>query len=323
MKKTIIILLFTVLSTIAFTQSNIPNGSLENWYNVVVNTNLNFDQPGVGASDNWITTLNELATIAPPIGPGPVTAFKTTDAHSGTYACKLVSQNFILVPNDVFIPGMLGTAKINMITSSAILGRHCDGCRPVSLSGWYKYEPVNGDSATAVILVSKWNPSTHKRDTIGYGRFIQKEVVSTYTQFTVNVNYRSSDTPDSLTILTISSGAFNVVNFMQSHGQVGSTMYVDELMLEYPAGIQQSLMPEVLVSTYPNPASSQIKFDLSKQVAGSSVEIYNMEGKMVTLFAMELKSRIITVASLPDGLYFYRLISGNQILNTGSFIVKK
>ncbi|MEI6900166.1 MAG: T9SS type A sorting domain-containing protein [Bacteroidota bacterium] len=323
MKKAIIIVFCTFLAEIGFTQSNIPNGFLENWYNTVVNANLNFDQPGVGPDDNWITTLNELATIAPPIGPGPVTAFRTTDTHSGTYACKLVSQNFILVPTDVFIPGMLGTAKLNMTSSNAILGRHCEGCRPLSLSGWYKYEPVNGDSATVVILLSKWNPSTHKRDTIGYGRFFQKQAVSEYTQFTLPVNYRNNNAPDSITILTISSGGFNVVNFMQSHGQVGSTMYIDDLMLEYPAGIRQNLMPDVMVSVYPNPTSNNLHVELTMDVVNGLFQVYNMEGRMMTSLSLESKTGTLTVSSFPAGTYLYKLVSGKEVLNTGSFIVKR
>ena len=323
MKKIIFIVFCTILSTIAFTQSNIPNGNLENWYNIVVNDTLNFDQPGVGPSDNWLTTLNELAAIAAPIGPGPVSAYKTTDTHSGNYACKLVSQNFILVPNDVFIPGMLGTTKIHITTSNAALGRTCPGCRPLNLSGWYKYQPVNGDSATAVILLSKWNTTAHKRDTIGYGKLVQKEVVSSYTQFIVPVNYRNSDSPDSLTVLAISSGAFNVINFMHSQGQVGSTMYVDDLTIEYPAGIQQNLMSDVNVSVYPNPASDQVTLTLSERIEKGFVEVFSLDGKQIGTYGINGLNAIIPVYSFTNGTYFFKLRQENQIVNTGSFIIKK
>ena len=107
MNKITLFIMLVCIAGSSFAQSTIPNGSLENWYNIVVSGSLNYDQPGTGPTDNWITTLNELASIAAPVGPGPVTAFKSTDVYSGTYACKLVSGNFLLNPTDVFIPGML------------------------------------------------------------------------------------------------------------------------------------------------------------------------------------------------------------------------
>jgi hypothetical protein len=306
------------------TEFVIPNGNLENWYNVVVNPTLNYDDPGTGPTDNWLGTLNSLALVPPTAwGPGPVTVFKTTDKYSGTYAAKAVSNIFPLGPVTVFIPGMIGTAIMDNAGLRALMGKPCPDCKPLRFKGYYKFEPVNGDSCVALILLSKWNATAKKRDTIGYGKMVQHNAVSTYTKFEIPVNYTGSGIVDSITVLVISSAGINVVDFMGSVGQVGSTMYVDELTLDYTAGIQQVLMPEVAVNAYPNPASDILHIDLSKAVKDGSFEIYNSTGKLVGSYGLSSSGNTIPVYSLVNGAYYYRLVSGKELLNTGSFVIKK
>jgi hypothetical protein len=331
MKHLLTFVLLALAMNSAFSQSNIlkenvqiPNGDFENWYHVVVNPTLEYDDIGTGPTDNWTATLNSLAAV-PPIagGPGPVTVFKSTDKYAGNYAAKAVSANFPLGPVTIFIPGMIGTAQMDMVGVRALLGKPCADCKPSHFKGYYKFEPVNGDSCAAVILLSKWNTVTKKRDTIGYGKMVQHNAVSTYTQFDITVNYTGSGTVDTMTMLVVSSGGFNVVNFLGSVGQVGSTMYVDNLTLDYPSGIQQVLMPEVAVSVYPNPASDILHIDLSKEVKAGSFEVYTSSGKLAGSYSVSQKSNTIPVYSLVNGLYYFRLVSGTELLNTGSFVVNR
>jgi hypothetical protein len=331
MKQLFTLFLFAFAMNMAYTQTSmpkdniaIPNGGMENWYNVPVNATLNYDDLGTGPTDNWISTLNSLAMIPPlAYGPGPVTVFKTTDKYAGTYAAKSVSANFPLGPVTVFIPGMIGTAVMETTGVRAILGKPCPDCKPSHFKGYYKFEPVNGDSCTAVILVSKWNTTSKKRDTIGYGKMVQRTAVSSYTEFDIPVTYTGQGVVDTMTLLVVSSAGFNVVNFMGSTGQVGSTMYVDNLTLDYPSGIQQVLMPEVSVTAYPNPASDILHIDLSKQVKDGSLEVYNVTGKLVGTYGVSQTENTIPVYSMPDGTYYFRLVSGKELVNTGSFMIKK
>jgi hypothetical protein len=326
MRKLVLSVIALFILTAGFAQSNISNGDLENWYTVPVSGTLEYMQPGTGPADNYLTSLNELASIPPPIGPGPVTVFRTDDAHSGTYAAKLVSANFPLIPSDVFIPGMIGTCQMMMTENRAKLGRQCEGCRPVKFTGWYKSMPVGGDSTTAVALVSKWNAETKHRDTIGFGSAVFHGTVDTYTQFEVILHYTypaSSLASDSLTLLCVSSGGFSAVNFMGGVGEIGSTMYVDELMLEYPAGIQQSLMPEVTVKTWPNPATEVLNVELSREVKGGVIEVMQADGKIAGSFTVTGLRASLPVQSLVNGTYYYRLLEGKSVFSTGSFIIRK
>ena len=329
MKQFILFVIFGLAVNSAFTQSKqsndnftIPNGDFENWYNVVVNPSVNYDEIGTGPTDNWMGTLNSLAAVPPTAGgPGPVTIFKTTDKHSGTYAAKAVSAEFPLGPVTIFIPGMVGTAVMDMTGVRALLGKPCQDCKPSRLKGYYKFEPVGGDSCAVVILLSKWNATAKKRDTIGYGQMIQRNAVSTYTEFDIPINYSSSGSVDTMTMLVVSSAGFNVINFMGSKGKVGSTMYVDDLMLDYPSGIQQVLMPEVAVNTYPVPASGTLHVDLSKEVKNGVFEVYSSAGKLVGTFAVSSRNNSIPVTGLISGSYYFRLTSGKDLLNSGTFVI--
>ncbi|MEI7895472.1 MAG: T9SS type A sorting domain-containing protein [bacterium] len=324
MKHFITFVLLSLALNSAFSQSNITNGDFENWHNVVVNPTLNYEDIGTTPADNWMSTLNSLAAVPPTAGgPGPVTVFKTTDKYSGTFAAKGISANFPLGPVTIFIPGMIGTAVMDMVGVKAILGKPCAGCKPLRFKGYYKFEPVNGDSCVAVILLSKWNATAKKRDTIGLGKMVQHSAVSTYTQFDIPVTYTGTGVVDSMTMLVVSSAGFNVVNFTGSVGQAGNTMYVDALSLEYPNGIEQVLMPEVAVKVYPNPASDVLHIDLSAEVKNSSFEVYNTAGKLVGTYGISQTTSTIPVYSLVNGAYYFRLVSGKDLLNTGSFVIKK
>lgn len=322
MRKIFALILFAFISIGGFTQS-IPNGDLEKWDSLHSETTTAWWRQPSFVGINWLGTLNSLVGLGVTSGgPGPETVFRTTDAYSGTYAAKLVTGHLIFGISTIRIPGMLGTAVMDFKGVRALLGNPCPGCKPLHFKGFYKFEPVNGDSCAVVVVVSKWNSSTHKRDTISYGKMVEHSAVNTYTPFDIALDYTVSTVPDSLTFLMVSSAGFNVVNFMGGVGQDGSTMYVDEVSLEYPAGIVQSLMPDVGIKVYPNPASEKITVELSEKVDNGRLEVYTIEGKSVGTYNMNEVKTNISVKSLSAGTYYFKLMERNHLLNTGTFIIK-
>ena len=316
---TLVALAFVITS--GFAQS-IYNGDLEKWDSLhSTTTSAYWFQPSY-QDIHWLGTLNSLAGLPVTIGgPGPITCEKTTDAHSGTYAAKLVSHPMNLGVITIFIPGMLGTAVMDNASVSAIIGNPCAGCRPTNLKGYYKYAPVENDSCIIVAVVSKYNNETHERDTIGFGYMLQREAVTSYTAFDVAINYFSAEIPDTLSFLMVSSAGFNLSNFMGCQGQDGSAMYVDDLVLEYPAGFEQSLMPEVGVKIYPNPASEKIQVVLSKMVDNSMIEIYSADGRLVRTVSIHEIASTIPLSGLTPGGYFFKLKEGRHLLNSGTFVI--
>ncbi len=318
MKKTLLIVLAIVAYSSVIAQQNIPNGDLESWYTV---SGFSYEQPGTGPSTgNWLLTLNDLAQLP---FPGPITTFKTTEANTGNYAAKLVSNVLPFLPNDIFLPGMLGTCEMLMTQNKAILGKPCAECKPSKFTGYFKYFPVNGDSAAAVIVLSRWNTVTKHRDTLGISGMVLYDTVPAYLKVEMPVTYFSTNASDTITILCVASAGFNAIEFSAGKGKVGSTLYVDDIALEYPSGIQQSLMPEVGVNTYPNPASDIMNVELSKQVRNGMLEVYNAAGKLMGTWPCSQLKNTIPVYSLTPGTYYFRLMEGKGMLNTGSFSVRR
>jgi hypothetical protein len=314
--------MFAIISTGGFTQS-IPNGDLEKWDSLHSETTTAWWRQPSFVGINWLGTLNSLVGLAVTAGgPGPETVFRTTDAYSGTYAAKLVTNHLLFGTTTIKIPGMLGTAVMDFVGVRALIGNPCPGCKPLHFKGFYKFEPAGDDSCAVVAVVSKWNSSTHKRDTISYGKMVEHSAVSTYTPFDIALTYSGIEVPDTLSYLMVSSAGFNVINFMGSQGNDGSTMYVDEVSLEYPAGIVQSLMPDVGVNVYPNPASEKITVELSENVDNGRLEVYTIEGKSVGTYNMNEMKTTISVKSLSAGTYYFKLMERNHLLNTGTFIIK-
>jgi hypothetical protein len=323
MRKLLAIFMFILIASSAFTQT-IPNGDLENWDSLHSETTSAWWRQPSFVGVNWLGTLNSLVGLAVTVGgPGPETVFRTTDAYSGTYAAKLVTSHLIFGITTIRIPGMLGTAVMDMVGVRAIIGNPCAGCKPLHFKGYYKFEPVGEDSCAVVAIVSKWNSETHKRDTIAYGKMVQHSAVSTYTPFDIELTYGLSGVPDTLSYLMVSSAGFNVINFMGSQGNDGSTMYVDEVSLEYPAGIEQSLMPDVGVKVYPNPASEQITVELSDKVENGRLEVYTMDGKSTGTYSLKEVKTTLQVKSLSPGTYYFKLMENNHLLNTGTFLIVK
>jgi hypothetical protein len=331
MKQIFTLFLIALTMNAAFAQNKthnddfqIPHGDFETWYHVVISPSVEYDEIGTGPTDNWMGTLNSLAAVPPTAGgPGPITVYKTSDVHSGNFAAKAVSATFPLGFVNIFIPGMVGTAVMDMANVRAVLGKPCADCRPSRFKGYYKYEPVGGDSCAAMILLTKWNSTAKKRDTIGIGGMVQRDPVSSYTLFDIPVNYFSSEVVDTMTLLVVSSAGFNLVNFMGSAGQDGSTIYLDDLTLDYASGIQQVLMPEVAATVYPNPASGFINIELSKDVKGGVIEVFDAGMKLAGTFPVSGRINRIGVSGFATGSYYFRLLSGSNLLNSGTFVVNR
>lgn len=316
MKRTLfIILLAVIMISAAKGQILLPNGDLESWRQVQGTDSMYWEPAG-----GFFATLDSLATLQ---ATGPLTAYRTTDAHSGSYAIKLVSKTYT-APN-VFIPGLLGTTLLLLFQNSIAIGKPCYyACDPKHFTGWFKYFPVNNDSCKFAILVSHANTLTHRKDTIYYGDTIIKGTVPTYTQFDIPVKaHNTSLTPDSITILAVASADFNLNSLQGGHGGEGSTLFVDDLSVVYPAGIQQNLMSEVEVNTYPDPASDVLTIELSKKITNGILKVYNLQGKLMDELSLSDIKTVYSVSHLVSGTYYYKLTNGPDVVNTGSFVIKR
>ena len=315
MKKLIsLAVLVLCIFTVGYGQQNVRGGDFEHWkYNTVHH----YYEP----DSSIFSTLNILDTIPTPSG---ITVYPCDTAHGGTYSARLVTRNIALL--SIVIPGVIGTIKINWITQKAILGmRYPYGTTlPVRFSGYYKSYPLLNDSSATVLLLSKWNTSTHKRDTLAYNRLAFHGTIDTWTQFDTAVTYRDqSKTPDTITILLLSCGGFNAGNMFGSVGQVGSMALFDDVNLTGVSGFPLLLMPSVKVKLSPDPASQYLKIEFGRNIENGYFEVYDTQAKLIRQIPVNGISEQFGVSDLSAGMYYYKLTENKKLLNSGTFIVTK
>lgn len=200
----------------------LPNMDLEVWQDFG-----RYESPapiGIWATPNKVSDL--LVFLDPP----PVTVSKTTDAVSGQFAAKIET----IQPEDFFLmAGTLATGIFEPDLENPVKSLRQGvpfTSRPKAFSGYYKYLPVAEDSCKLYALLSKWDHSAQKRDTVAYaGLPPLANYPSEYTKFTFDFDYYMQGIdPDTLIMIMVSSAEGDA--FI---GGVGSTLYVDELRLIY------------------------------------------------------------------------------------------
>ena len=316
MKKLFTLIAVVCFVQLSFGQSSLPNGNFEEWN---YNATHGYYEPGGG----FFYTLNILDTIPTPAG---ISVYPVTDldsVYSGTKAARLITRNIDLL--QVIIPGVVGTIEIQWLAMNAKLGtKYIWDTKAARFQGHYMSYPINGDSTAAILLLSKWNSSAGKRDTIAYNRLMFHGEVNTYTKFDVDIDYWDTSTmPDSITVLLLSCGGFNALNMMGAVGQLGTQAYFDDVTLTNIAGLEFILMPEVDVKLAPNPASHRMAITLSEQVKNGVFEVYNAQGKLMQSSTLNGITTTIDVSRLINGAYYYKVTDGSSGLNSGQFIISK
>ncbi|MCK9338363.1 MAG: choice-of-anchor J domain-containing protein, partial [Bacteroidales bacterium] len=76
------------------------------------------------------------------------------------------------------------------------------------------------------------------------------------------------------------------------------------------------------VSLYPNPANSEINVQLSASLHNGQIAIYDVYGKLLKQVAVEGNLTTINIQNMASGVYFVRILDGNNILQTMK-VVKK
>ncbi|MFH0893205.1 MAG: hypothetical protein V2A54_02115, partial [Bacteroidota bacterium] len=164
--------------------TSLPNGNFETW-----NTT-GFDEPS-----NWTTSNFAF------IGSASPSVSKSTDAQSGTYACKIES-----------LQSAFGDT-LGLLSNGSLGNNGPEGGMPVWLnpdviSGYYKYTPVGPDSALVLIMTHRYEITLGlqiKIDSV----LLKLPAASVYTQFQIQLPYNNWPYVDSVSI-TFASG--NIVD---------------------------------------------------------------------------------------------------------------
>ncbi len=310
MKK--ILLSILGVGTLAFTslgQIQPPNIGFETWETLNGPISNTYEQPVDWNSSNECTAIvNQFSVI------------KSTDAHSGTYSAKLETKSTSF--QGVIANGVLTTA--NMVCLAQGGGQEGGssfpgfgaGIRsfPDSIVGWYKYAPVDNDSAYAQLM---WLTGTNDEDTLCFTRIDFHEQAN-WTRFSVAVCPGDLSQPDKLSLLFSSSWG----DGSQGEAVVGSVLHVDDVEFYYPVdvGIGDEL-EAANWAVYPNPVIGDLTVRVP-QGTEANIEVLDVTGKRVKYQRIGEENNEVNLSSLVAGVYLYQIKTlNNEVLRTGKLLV--
>lgn len=194
--------------------------------------------------------------------------------------------------------------------------------RPDALTGSYKYiigdVQTTGDSGIATVCLTKFNTVTQQRDTVGFGtKKLGPE--SSYKTFHVEINYRNSEQPDTVTVTFLSSENGFCSN--QSDGNC-LFLYIDDLnLINGSIGINESISLN-LPTIYPNPAQDilTVSFTGKGNDAERAIIITDITGeRVIDLKLSSGAEQSINISHLSAGIYRVRIERAGQVTNLKLF----
>ena len=241
-----------------------------------------------GSPANWF--VNNVPPLYSPIS-------QSTDVHSGSSSMK---GSVVTFSTSTVAPLAYAGTSAAGFTASARYG---------SITGYFKFTQVSGDSFVVLVIMYK------AKAAVGVGSYGRGPSVSSFTQFTVPIQYFSGVTPDTAWVeITIAPGSG------QSDTHIGSSFTVDDIAY----GAVTSVGNDVAVSpvsfelaqNYPNPFNPSTRIEYSVPQSGYvSLKVYDLLGNEVAALVNRELERGSYLAfwnatNASSGVYFYRLTSG-------------
>ncbi len=219
---------------------------------------------------------------------------RTTDAYSGEYS--LVIHNWYNYANE------------SISYKKAIQNI------PNTISGYYKYIADENDGIYPTGL-GKVVITDSNEDTISLTNFTL-DTTSVYQYFEFNLE-QTNHQPDSIEI--IFTNAENNYSCTGLTINVCNFLYLDNIELSFTTGIiSLNDLSDNLITSYPNPATEYINFDIDKDEF--HVEVYDMTGELLLI---DKNNKRLNVSELPTGLYFVRIYDEDfKVVGTNRFLKK-
>lgn len=246
--------------------------------------NAGFEQWTAGEPEGWITSNAQGVAV-------PITQSSTS--HLGSFALR-GEVTFALHP-PIVQAGPRGAGF-------AVSQRHS------AVTGFYQFFPVGSDQLVVSVTMSR------HRSSIATGILVIKDAASSYTPFTVKLDYLSEEVPDTCMI------RITIIGPMAGMSHLGSTMLIDDLSFTEVVSVRENesalaQIPErfVLKQNYPNPFTTSTNFGFSLlHPARVKLAVYNQLGQEVALLVDQRLSagryeKKWDPVGIVNGVYFYRL----------------
>lgn len=287
MKKLNILFAILLSGSLSMAQS-IPNPGFETWVN-----NGSYEDPQGWGTFNFMSLYGN-----------PVTATKSTDAFSGTYAIRMESKLVTNNPNPAVYPDTIHTIYSGTVIPVVIGFPYAQ--RPTDLRMNYKYTPVNNSAAGVLSYLFKWNSTLNRRDTIAVAASYMS-AATTYQTLTVPFVYQSTATPDTA-VIYMSPIAYNTQN------QIGSVLLADNIQFLTPTGIEENSNKSFLRN------DGNGKVTIGGFSSSAQLQVFSLSGKLVHSSELSKPSEI--TLDLAPAVYSY-LLTTSEGRTSGKIAILK
>lgn len=249
------IIVFLILLTSLSIKAQVPNGGFELWSM----------EPTLGVlmPDEW--SFSAIPFIA-------VTVTSSATSHSGSLAARGEVLNTELpYPADRLTPVLISIPSEGTEFGFVINEKYTE------LTGFYQFHSVGGDAFHVTVTMF------HDTTGIGVGCLTYSNAASTYTPFSVAIDYDSDLNPNYCAIfISICSSS----DTTETHA--GSYFLVDDLELDgtvtFQDGEELSKFPDALIlnQNYPNPFNSQTRISFGLQQDGIvQLSVFDGSGRLI------------------------------------------
>lgn len=169
---------------------------------------------------------------------------------------------------------------------------------PLSLCGYYKYLPQNGD-----MMDIRWFLYKNGQPVLnGYGELLSGTAMPNWTPFRIGVTDSSYSVADSARI-TITP--FNWNGSIQGN----SVLYIDNLSFDNPiTGVDEKSMENLSFTLYPNPASDMFVVNINvRSIPNLTLNIFNNMGILVKTMVVNNNLQQINIDDLGKGIYIVEI----------------
>jgi len=222
MKQIYFILLLITLSITAKCQHQPENPGFEFWEDVELNTDEPVDWSSIKTSDN-----DFLSGLAPYVWD------QSTDAHSGSYSVKLISQSILTTVAAGIITNGMVHADFNP-TNGYVFTNTSDArwntpftLTPDSIAVWVKFIPQGSDVGQLKAVLHTGTakiPDAAMTNYIALAQIDIPDPTNTWTRFSAPFNYFNNTVPEYILFVLSGGGASATDN---------TTIYFDDLELIY------------------------------------------------------------------------------------------
>ena len=288
-------IIFALLIINGTLSQQLENSGFEQWENVGTGEEEPLSWSSTKTSDN--SSLNGLA---------PQVISRSTDAHTGSYAAKLVNKNvpFVnIVANGILTNGIIHTTtnpQDSYVYTDVNSSDHSQPFTsyPDSIVGWYKYAPQGNDVGNIQVLLHG-----------SYGQLPVDASTSIIAlaefDFSANSNWTRFSTPF-IYYPTINNPAYILCNISagdSTQAVANSELKIDDLELIYNTTKITDESTNSINVTYLN---DHLQF--SNVVNEINYAIYNLQGQLMNIGKIDRYNRNVSI-TLESGIYFISIQS--------------